>query len=63
MFSVKFVNFLRTAMLKHQRMADFPVDTRCKLNVYKSFRRRPGRLVNALYTFNLRPVSTGLVNL
>ena len=28
------------------------------------FRRRPGRLLNILYAFNLRPVSTGyLVNL
>ena len=31
-----------------------------KLNVHKTFRRRPGRLLNALCTFNLRPVSTGL---
>ena len=36
-----------------------PVDTRRKLNVHKRFRRRPGRLLNVLYTFNLRPVSTG----
>ena len=36
-----------------------PVDTGRKLNVYKTFRRRPGRLLNVLCTFNLRPVSTG----
>ena len=30
-----------------------------KLNVYKTFRRRSGRLLNILCTFNLRPVSTG----
>ena len=36
-----------------------PVDTGRKLNVHKTFRRRPGRLLNILYTFNLRPVSTG----
>ena len=30
-----------------------------KLNVHKTFRRRPGRLLNVLCTFNLRPVSTG----
>ena len=30
-----------------------PVDTGRKLNVHKTFRRRPGR------AFNLRPVSTG----
>ena len=35
-----------------------PVDTGRKLNVYKTFRRRPGRLLNALCTFSLRPVST-----
>ena len=37
-----------------------PVDTWRKLNVHKTFRRRPGRLLNVLYTFNLRPVSAGL---
>ena len=38
---------------------DYPVDTGRKLNVHKTFRRRPGRLLNVLCTFNLRPVSTG----
>ena len=37
-----------------------PVDTGRKLNVHKTFRRRPGRLLNVLCTFNLRPVSTGM---
>ena len=36
-----------------------PVDTGRKLNVHKTFRRRPGRLLNVICTFNLRPVSTG----
>ena len=36
------------------------VDTGRKLNVHKTFRRRHGRLLNVLYTFNLRPVSTGI---
>ena len=36
-----------------------PVDTGRKLNVHKTFRRRPGRILNVLCTFNLRPVSTG----
>ena len=36
-----------------------PVDTGRKLNVHKTFRRPSGRLLNALCTFNLRPVSTG----
>ena len=37
-----------------------PVDTGRKLNAHKTFRRRPGRRLNVLCTFNLRPVSTGL---
>ena len=41
---------------------EFPVDTGRKLNVHKTFRRRPGRLLNVLCTFNLRPVSTGFQN-
>ena len=36
-----------------------PVDTGSKLNVHKTFRKRPGRLLKILCTFNLRPVSTG----
>ena len=36
-----------------------PVDTGRILNVYKTFRRHPGHLLNVLCTFNLRPVSTG----
>ena len=39
----------------------YPVDTERKLNVHKTFRRRPGRLLNVLCIFSLRPVSTGLV--
>ena len=35
------------------------VDTGRKLYVHKTFRRRPGRLLNVLYTFNLRSVYTG----
>ena len=37
-----------------------PVVTGRQLNVHKTFRRRPGRLMNVLCTFNLRPVSTGM---
>ena len=37
----------------------YPLDTRCKLNVHKAFKRRPGRLLKVLCTFNLRPVSRG----
>ena len=37
-------------------ISTYPVDTGRKLNVYKTFRRRPGRLLNILCKFNLRPV-------
>ena len=36
-----------------------PVDTERKFNVHKTFRKRPGRLLNVLCAFNLRPVSAG----
>ena len=36
-----------------------PVDAWRKLNVIETFRRRPGRLLSILCTFNLCPVSTG----
>ena len=36
-----------------------PVVTGRKLNVHKTFRRRPGLLLNVLCTFDLLPVSTG----
>ena len=44
-------------MIKRDR--HYPVDTGRKLNVHKRFRRRPERLLNDLYAFNLRLVSTG----
>ena len=34
----------------------YPLGTGRKLNVYKTSRRRPGRPLNVLYTFNLGPV-------
>ena len=40
----------------------FPVDTGHKLNIHKTFRRRSGRLLNVLCTFNLRPASTELLS-
>ena len=36
-----------------------PVVTGRKLNVHKTFRKRPGRLLNVLCTFNLHTVSAG----
>ena len=38
-------------------ITDF-IDTGRKLNVHKTFRRRSGRYLNVLRTFNLRPVFT-----
>ena len=36
-----------------------PADTGRKLNVHKTFRKCPRRLLNVLCTFNSRPVSMG----
>ena len=50
---------------KNNRMVNIivkPVDTARKLNVYKTFRRRPGCLLNALYAFNLCSVFKGIVD-
>ena len=44
--------------LKHN-IQNNPVDTGQKLNVHKTFRWRPGRLLNILRTFSLHFVSTG----
>ena len=41
------------------KVAIITVDPGRKLNVHKTFKRRPGRLLNVLCTFNLHPVSTG----
>ena len=38
-----------------------PVDTECKLNVHKTFKGRPRRLLNVLCTSKLHPVSIGHV--
>ena len=40
---------------------DILVDTGRTLKVHKTFRRHPGRLLNVLRTFNLRPVSTRMM--
>ena len=39
-----------------------PANTGRKLNMHKTFRRRPVRLLNVLCTFNLRPVSMRKTN-
>ena len=48
-------------LLIHSLALPTPVDTGRKLNVHKTFRRRPGRLLNVFCTFNLCPVSTGTI--
>ena len=45
--------------LNYWLMTCYPVNIGRKLNVHKTFRRRPGRVLNVLCTFNLRPVSVG----
>ena len=61
--SVDKKNKVKTTLLrKPSGRQNFSVDTGRKLNVHKTFRRRPGRFLNILCTFNLRPVSTGFLN-
>ena len=50
--------FFRQVCIKNP---SFPVDTRRKMNVHNAFGRCPVRFLNVLCTFNLRPVSMGLV--
>ena len=52
-----FNDLLRTVIWKEMLVICAPVDAGRKLNVHIMFRRR--RLLNVLYMFNLRPVSTG----
>ena len=51
---------VRKFKFKYNHGGTIPADTGRKLNVHKTFRRRPGCLLNVLFTFNLRPVSTEL---
>ena len=44
----------------HSHFIRIPIDIGRKLNLHKTFRRLPGRLLKVLCTFNLRPVSTGM---
>ena len=56
------INKQRNKGFLYPILSPIPVYTGRKLNVHKAFRRRPGRLLNVLCTFNLRPVSTGLAS-
>ena len=58
-FTAVFAKNTKKKRLNFPKFAhNFPVDTGHKLNVHKTFRTRPGRLLNILCAFNLRPVST-----
>ena len=52
---------IRSKSRRLQKGHGVAIDTGRKLNVHKTFRRRPGRLLNVLCTFNLGPVSTGVL--
>ena len=56
----KFNCILCDLILRQTRSHTIPVDAERKLSVHKTFRGRPGRLLNVLCTSNLRPVSTGI---
>ena len=53
---------LNSYSLCHTLFRANPVDTARKLNVHKTFIRRPGRLLNVLCTFKLRPCVYGEAN-
>ena len=59
-FGAKYICLIAQMYFDPNNKYIVPIDTRRKLNVHKTFRRRPGRLLNVLCTFNLLPVSTGV---
>ena len=56
MYSILKLNLTLTIATKQ-----LPRRQRRKFNVHKTFRRRPGRVLNVLCTFSLRPVSLGYI--
>ena len=58
-WDVKYFEIFLVSVMMQASLLISPVGTGRKLNVHKTFRRRPGRLLNVLCTFNLRPVSIG----
>ena len=61
MFDIVILGTLNSCLVRLTKKSKCykPVDIGRKLNVHKTFRRRPERVLNVLCTFNLRPVSTG----
>ena len=58
-FQLEYLQFFSSATVGFSQCWHSPVDTGRKLNVHKTFRRRPGRFLNVLCTINLSPRSTG----
>ena len=58
-FSVHIMMFFQLVGKVFFDLSYIIADTERKLNVHKTF-RSPGRLLNVLSTFSLRPVSTGM---
>ena len=56
--SLIMVDYVKRALRNRQQITSL-IDTGRKLNVHKTIRKRPGRLLNVLCTFNLSPVSKG----
>ena len=61
LFLLIWLYYIQDNISKLHAKAYYPVDTGRKLNVHKTFKRRPGRFLNVLCTFNLRFVSTGKI--
>ena len=49
----------KCALARWIRFRKYPLDTGCELNVHRISRKCPGRLLNVLCAFNLRPVNRG----
>ena len=58
-FSQKTKNTFMVYEIMFSLMIACPLSTGRRLNVHKTIRRRPGRLLNILCTFNLYPVFKG----
>ena len=52
-------DFIKSVILLLPQDTGSKIDTGSKMNVHKTFRRRPGCLLNVLCMFSLRRLSTG----
>ena len=60
-FTISWKKTIKSLLLSKLNYYNVPEDRERKLNVHKTFRRRPRRLLNVLFTFSLRSVSTWVV--